>query len=150
MANHLAKQHYILLAAFETISGIYYLGIIVPPSQSPVSQKYFRRKINVPRLSPIEEGFFTPIAACVCPHRWPGSPPPCTMWTFKNSCGDMNNVGHPTRCPQPLNSVSPVVSYVVQCLQKDFFKAHSVQGGVPATCAIEEHLFNPIVACLCL
>ena len=47
----------------------------------------------------------------------------------------LNNVGHPTRCPQPLDSVRLMVSYIALCLHNDFFYAHIVRGGgVPATC----------------
>ena len=46
----------------------------------------------------------------------------------------LNNVGHPTRCPQPLNSVRLMVSYIVRCLHNDFFKPTLCKGGVPVTC----------------
>ena len=70
-------------------------------------------------------------------HRWPG-PPRCTMWALKNILVEtLNNVGHPTRCPQPLNSVRLMVSYIVQCLHNDFFKPTLCKGGVPATCVFD-------------
>ena len=47
----------------------------------------------------------------------------------------LHNVGHPTRCPKPLNSVRLMVPYIVQCLHNDFFKPALCRGGVPATCA---------------
>ena len=39
----------------------------------------------------------------------------------------LNDVGHPTRCPQPLNSVRLMVP--------EFLKPTLCKGGVPATCA---------------
>ena len=67
-------------------------------------------------------------------HRWPGPPPLHNVGFKKILVETLNNVGHPTRCPQPLNSVRLMVSYIVQCLHKYFFSSpHIVQGRVPAT-----------------
>ena len=44
-------------------------------------------------------------------------PPPLHNVGLKNILVEtLNNVGHPTRCPQPLNSVRLMVSYIIQCL----------------------------------
>ena len=49
----------------------------------------------------------------------------------------LNNVGHLTRCPQPLNSVRQMVSsYIVQCLHNEFFKPILCKGGVRATSGV--------------
>ena len=41
----------------------------------------------------------------------------------------LHNVGHPTMCPKPLNSVRLMVPYIVQCLHNDFFKPTLCRGG---------------------
>ena len=63
--------------------------------------------------------------------------PPLNNGGLKNILVEMlNNVGHPTRCPQPPNSVRLPVSYIVQCLHNDVFKATLCKGGVTATCLL--------------
>ena len=56
------------------------------------------------------------------------------MWVKNILVEILNNVGHPTRCPQSLNSVLLTVSYIVQCLHNYFLKPTLCEGGVPATC----------------
>ena len=63
-----------------------------------------------------------------------GTPPLHNVGFQKILVETFNNVGHPTRCPQPLNSVRQTVSYIVQCLHHDFLKPTLCRGGVPATC----------------
>ena len=65
----------------------------------------------------------------------PGTPPLNNVGLKNVLVETLNNVGHPTRCPQPPNSVRLMVSYIVQCLHNDFFKPTLCKGGVPATCA---------------
>ena len=96
----------------------------------------------------------TNVIPLICPDRYPhdlltlcvyelagtnthvAETPPLQNVSFKKVIVDtLNNVGPLTRCPQPLNSVRLMVSYIAQCLHNDFFEAHSVQGGgVLATC----------------
>ena len=59
-------------------------------------------------------------------------PPPLHNVSFKKTLVEtLNNVGHPTRCPQPLNSVRLMVSYIVQRLHNYFFKPTLCRGGGP-------------------
>ena len=61
--------------------------------------------------------------------------PPLPNVGFKNILVEtFNNIGHPTRCPQPLNSVRLMMSFIVQGLHNVFFKPTLCKGGVPATC----------------
>ena len=60
-----------------------------------------------------------------------GTPPPHNGGFKKVIVETLNNVGHPTRCPQPLNSVRLMVSHIVQCLHSDFFKPTLCKGGGP-------------------
>ena len=59
-------------------------------------------------------------------------PPPGTIWALKKILVEtLNNVGHPTRRPQPVNSVRLMVSCVVQRLRNDFLKPTLYKGGGP-------------------
>ena len=63
-----------------------------------------------------------------------GTPPLHNVGFKKNIAETLNNVGHPTRCLQPLNSVRLMVSYIVQCLDNIFLSPHCARGGRAATC----------------
>ena len=54
------------------------------------------------------------------PHDYTGGrdPPSAHCGLQKILLETLNNVGQRTRCPQPLNSVRLMVSYIVQCLHK--------------------------------
>ena len=56
------------------------------------------------------------------PTQATGTPPLHNVGFRKIIVETLNSVGHPTRCPQPLNSVRQKVSYIVQCLRNDFLK----------------------------
>ena len=68
-----------------------------------------------------------------------GTPPPHNGGFKKVIVETLNNVGHPTRCPQPLNSVRQMVSYIVQCLRNVFFKPTLCKKGGPGHLCKEKY-----------
>ena len=76
--------------------------------------------------------------------------PPLHNVGFKNILVEtLNNVGHPTRCPQSLNSVRLMVSYIVQCLHNYWFKPTLCNGGVPAIVKVSGPLLKRYPLPLC-
>ena len=84
-----------------------------------------RRKVVIVRGDEPNDGASTQVA---------GTPPLHNVGFKKSVVETLNNAGHPTRCPQPLNSVRLMVSYIVQCLHNYCFKPTLCKEEVPATC----------------
>ena len=76
------------------------------------------RKVVIVRVDERDDGASTQVA---------GTPPLHNVGINKVVVETLNNVVHPTRCPQPLNSVRLMVP--------EFLKPTLCKGGVPATCA---------------
>ena len=68
-----------------------------------------------------------------------GTPPFHNVSIKKILVETLNNVRHPTRCPQPLNSVRQMVSYIVQCLRNVFFKPTLCKKGGPGHLCKEKY-----------
>ena len=64
------------------------------------------RKVVIVRVDERDDGASTQVA---------GTPPLHNVGINKVVVETLNNVVHPTRCPQPLNSVRLMVSYIAQC-----------------------------------
>ena len=65
------------------------------------------------------------------PHRWPGPHPLHNVGFKKKLVETMNKVlwQTPARCRQPLNTVRPMVCYIVQCFHYDFLTPTFCTGG---------------------
>ena len=65
-----------------------------------------------------------------------GRTPPCTIGALKIIVETLNNVGHPTRCPQHLNSVRLMMSYSGQCPHNVVLSPHCERGGPGHLCSV--------------